>query len=142
LAGALLRRSALDAARDGAGDVLDRRYFAYQEDVDLGLRLRRAGRPVLYVPTAVARHERGWKPGGRRAVPRGLRRASLRNRLWTVLKNVGPLGILARLPLLLLYEIARASYLLLREPDVLPAYGEAWRGAAESLRRRKSPQTS
>lgn len=139
LAGALLRRAALDAARDGAGEILDRRYFAYQEDVDLGRRIRRAGFRVRYLPTAAALHERGWRRGARRSVPLVLRRASLRNRLWTIAKNASPAGLLVRLPCLLLYEALRATYLLLREPMVLPAYLDALRGLPETLRRRGSP---
>ena len=51
-AAALYRRKALQ-------DVgpLDERYFAYLEDVDLGLRLRLAGWRTRYVPDAVALHE-------------------------------------------------------------------------------------
>ncbi len=140
LAGALLRRTALYAAADGGGEVLDSRYFAYQEDVDLGARLRRAGWRIRYLPEAVATHERGWKEGERRAQPLFLRRCSVRNRLWNVLKNESWPAIFLRLPVLLLYEIARASYLLVREPDVLPAYRQAWRGVRETLRRRHSPR--
>lgn len=140
LAGALLRRSALEAAKDGAGEVLDSRYFAYQEDVDLGFRLRRAGWRIRYLPRAVATHERGWKEGTRRLQPTFLRRCSLRNRLWNVLKNASFSAIFLRLPVLLLYEIALASYLLVREADVLPAYVRAWRGAGETLRRRRAPR--
>lgn len=51
-AAAVYRREALQAV---AG--FDERYFAYLEDVDLGLRLLLAGWPTRYVPDAVARHE-------------------------------------------------------------------------------------
>jgi GT2 family glycosyltransferase len=135
-AGAVLSRVAVEAARDGAGDVLDVRFFAYQEDVDFGRRLARAGFRTRYAPKARATHERRWRPGTRRSIPVALRRASLRNRLWTILKNASLGALLVRLPALLLYEGALATYLLLREPDVLPAYRDAWRGAKETLRRR------
>lgn len=140
LAGALLRRSALEAAQDGAGEILDRRYFAYQEDVDLGRRLRRAGYRVRYVPEATAVHERGWRRGGRAAIAPFLRRASLRNRLWTIAKNGTAAGIFVRLPFLLLFEAAKATYLLLREPETLSAYLDAARGLSETLRRRSAPR--
>ncbi|HYC78277.1 MAG TPA: glycosyltransferase [Planctomycetota bacterium] len=136
LAAALLVRRAVDAARDGAGEVLDARYFAYQDDVDLGRRLRRAGFRVRYQPTADGAHERGWKEGRRREIPLALRRLSLRNRLWTIAKNASAGGLLLRLPALLLYEAARFAYLLVREPGVLPAYVDALRGLPATLRRR------
>jgi GT2 family glycosyltransferase len=136
LAAALLRPRALNLARDGAGEVLDARYFAYQEDVDLGRRLRRAGFTVRYEPSAVGVHERGWKEGARRSMPLALRRASLRNRLWTIAKNASPGALLVRLPALLLFETLRATYLLVREPQVLPAYLAAVGGLFATLRRR------
>ena len=48
------RRAALEAARDGAGEVLDERLLAYKEDVDLGWRIRRAGYRIVYEPAARA----------------------------------------------------------------------------------------
>ena len=69
MACALFRRDALEAARDGAGEILDHRYFAYKEDVDLGWRLRRAGYRIAYLPECRAVHERGWREGSRRSIP-------------------------------------------------------------------------
>lgn len=51
-AAALYRRSALEEV-----GPFDERFFAYLEDVDLGLRLLLAGWRTRYVPDAVARHE-------------------------------------------------------------------------------------
>lgn len=51
-AAALYRREALREV-----GPLDERFFAYLEDVDLGLRLLLAGWKTRYVPDAVARHE-------------------------------------------------------------------------------------
>ncbi len=50
----LLRMS---AARDVG--FFDERYFLYEEDADLCLRLRKAGRKVMFVPQAVVLHELG-----------------------------------------------------------------------------------
>ena len=41
----------------------DERFFAYLEDVDLGVRLRLAGWACLYEPAAVARHAGGGSSG-------------------------------------------------------------------------------
>jgi GT2 family glycosyltransferase len=49
----LLRLSALD------GDPFDRSLFSYAEDVDLSLRLRRAGHRIRYVPAATVWHHEG-----------------------------------------------------------------------------------
>jgi GT2 family glycosyltransferase len=136
LAAALLRREALDAARDGAGEILDRRYFAYQEDVDLGWRIRRAGFRIVYEPSAVGEHERRWREGGRREIPVPLRRASLRNRWFTILKNVTWPGLLWRLPFLAGFELLLFLRLLVTEPAVVPAFGEAIAGIPGTLARR------
>jgi GT2 family glycosyltransferase len=50
----LLRRSDLEAV-----GLLDERYFMYMEDVDLSVALRKCGRAVLFVPSAVVVHLRG-----------------------------------------------------------------------------------
>jgi GT2 family glycosyltransferase len=136
LAGALLRASALERARDGAGEILDRRYFAYQEDVDLGWRMRRAGFRIVYEPAAVGEHERRWREGGRRDVPVPLRRASLRNRWFTILKNVSWPGLLWRLPFLAAFEIVLFARLLVTEPAVVPAWAAAIVGIRGTLARR------
>ena len=45
------------AARDAG--FFDERYFLYEEDADLCLRLRQAGRKVMFIPQAVVVHELG-----------------------------------------------------------------------------------
>jgi GT2 family glycosyltransferase len=136
MACALFRRSALEAARDGAGEVLDSRFFAYKEDVDLCWRLRRAGFRVVYEPRAVAFHERGWKERSRSAIPHRLRVLSFRNRWLMIAKNEPALSFVLRLALYVPYEVLLALWLLLREPRVLAAYAEIAAEIGESLRRR------
>ena len=50
----LARKAALDAVGG-----LDERFFLYEEDVDLCLRVRRAGWRILYMPAAVVMHHLG-----------------------------------------------------------------------------------
>ncbi|MSR74620.1 MAG: glycosyltransferase family 2 protein [Planctomycetes bacterium] len=137
MAAALFRREALLAARDGAGQVLDARFFAYKEDVDLGWRLRRAGWRVRYVPEARATHERGWKEGARRQVAPQLRALSLGNRWLTIFKNESLLNALLRTVPWIVQELLLAGWLLLREPRTLLGYWHALRGLRGSLCRRK-----
>lgn len=68
----------------------DESFFCYCEDVDLGFRLRLAGRACIQAPNALVHHI-GSASSGRRsrfAVFHGTR-----NRIWTYLKNM-PLGLL------------------------------------------------
>jgi GT2 family glycosyltransferase len=136
LAAALFRRTAIEQCRDGGGEVLDSRYFAYQEDVDLGFRIRRAGFHVLYEPRAVGEHDRGWREGRRRDVPVALRRLSLRNRWFTILKNLSWPGLIWRLPFLCAFELLFFAKLLVTEPSVLPGYAMALAGARGTIARR------
>lgn len=140
-AAALLRVEDAKGAADGAGEVFDTRFMAYYEDVDFGLRLRRSGRRVLFVPEASGVHDRGFRPGGRAAMPARVRRWSLRNRWWTMLKNVGVFGLLMRLPFLVLQETAVFGYLLVKEKGTIPAYLDVVAGLGATLaRRRHRPQ--
>jgi len=87
----LYRREAL-ARVAPSGEVFDRSFFAYYEDVDLSLRLARAGFRFACDPTAKAWHE-GSRTG--RRVP--FRRAlwTSRNRWRTLFRNFDS-GLLAR----------------------------------------------
>jgi GT2 family glycosyltransferase len=64
--------------------LLDESYFAYGEDVDLGLRARWAGWPCFYVPTAVVYHKYSATTGAYSP-----QKAFLveRNRIWILFKN-------------------------------------------------------
>ena len=63
----------------------DPRYFFMGEDVDLSLRLTRAGRPILYVPSATVRHQVAAS-SGRQGLP-FIWYHMTRNRLLTVSKH-------------------------------------------------------
>ena len=64
--------------------LLDESFFAYGEDVDLGLRARWAGWPCFYVPTAVVYHKYSITTGAYSP-----QKAFLveRNRIWILFKN-------------------------------------------------------
>lgn len=78
----LCRRSALDAVSP-QGEVFDESFYMYKEDVDLSLRLRRAGGRLMLCADLVAYHCRGWL-GSRAQMPRWTIVQSMRNdwRVW------------------------------------------------------------
>ena len=83
-AAALYRRSALDRV-SVSGEVFVPTFFAWYEDVDLALRLFRAGGRARIVPAAIATHE-GTATGG--SMPFLRFRCLARNRRFTIARNL------------------------------------------------------
>ncbi len=104
---ALYRRAALDAVAN-AGRAFDDSFFAYYEDVDLALRLSRAGWRFALDPEAVAFH-RGSMTGGRTPWKKALWIA--RNRWRTLLKNFDHDFLRSRIGDLLRADLAHARAL-------------------------------
>ncbi len=108
----LYRRAALESVSPH-GEIFESAFFAYYEDVDLSLRLARAGWRFACDPGAVARHE-GSRTGRRTPVRRALWTA--RNRWRTLFRNFD-----SRL-------IARDLFSLLRA-DLAHVRNLGWKGA-------------
>ncbi len=108
----LYRRAALQSVAPH-GEVFDRSFFAYYEDVDLSLRLSRAGWRFACDPAAVCRHE-GSRTGRRTPARRALWTA--RNRWRTLFRNFD-----SRL-------LARSLFPLLRA-DLAHVRRLGWKGA-------------
>lgn len=123
-AAGIYRREAL-AATGG----LDEDYFAYGEDFELGLRLRRAGEQCALLSDAIAWHHGSTSLG--EASPRRLTLIE-RNRIWTTLKHF-PLGHLARVPVASI-ERYRAHWRLAGERRGVAGTFLESHGAAEMAR--------
>lgn len=63
LCGALLfcRKGALDQVKLSNGDLFDRAFYMYKEDIDLSCRMRKAGWVLHFCPDFIAYHCRGWQ---------------------------------------------------------------------------------
>ncbi len=100
-AAALYRREALeDAAELFSDGPFDEDFFCYGDDLELGLRLRRAGWPAYYVPGAVVLHKHShsledYSPLKAYYIER--------NRLWVAIKHF-PLRDLAISPFFTLWR--------------------------------------
>lgn len=120
---AMYRRAMLDDI-----GLFDEDYFAYLEDVDLGLRAQSAGYKCWYVPTAVIYHL-GCGTTGSGYHPLVVRLSSQNN--WnTIIKNIpGPL-LFKFLPQIAYWQLYYFAVVIVRGGQVLP-----WlEGTARALR--------
>jgi len=89
IVGALMfcRSQAIESVRARNGDVFNARFFMYKEDIDLSLRLRKRGWRLVYRPSLICDHCRGWR--GRRNMSIQSRYMSARNELRICFSNQG-----------------------------------------------------
>ena len=74
----------------------DERYFCYCEDVDLAFRLRLEGHRCIFLPDAAALH---YGSGTTSVASDFVVYHGTRNRLWTFVKNMPPLGLALGMPI-------------------------------------------
>lgn len=140
-AGMVYRREALERVRV-LGEVFPSEFFAFWEDLDLGWRVSAAGYQVLYEPRAVAVHRRGAtarKGKGRLLFrrPPALAAGYLLNRWATLVRNLHWRDAWWRLPLLVAWEVAMVTAVVVRKPAVLPYLGAFPRRLALAFRQRR-----
>jgi GT2 family glycosyltransferase len=134
-AAALYRRSAL---REIGG--FDEDYFCYVEDVDLGFRLKLAGRRCLYVPQSVAHHVGSGTTGGQHsdfALYHGHR-----NLVWTFVKDMPGVLFWLLLPMHVMLNLATVVWFALRGQGgvIVRAKCDAILGLPNMWRKRKQIQ--
>lgn len=114
----------------------DEDYFSYFEDVDLGFRLRLAGKKCLYVPEAVVHHVGSASTGKRSdfSVYYGYR-----NMIWTFFKDMPSPLIWFFLPVHLATLLLFVGYLSMRGQGkvILRAIRDAVRGLPGVIKKRK-----
>ncbi len=113
----------------------DERFFAYKEDVDLALRLRQKGWESWVTHQSHATHGRAIADASKGIVPlqfrgrdkRSSQRSylSYRNHLYLLKKHWR--SISASSFTIVLYELGKAFYALVREPWLMKAWREVWR---------------
>jgi GT2 family glycosyltransferase len=139
-AGMVYRRAALDDASVG-GECFPSDFFAFWEDLDLGWRVSNAGWRVVYEPLATAVHRRAAtaRTGTGRLIfrrPPELGAAIIANRWATLLRNLHMVDFCLRLPVLLPGELGMLSWLVLRNPRLIPALGSALPRVRRAARQR------
>ena len=105
LCGALLF-CRMTALRILSGPVFDPDFFLYKEDIELSLRMRKAGWQLLYHPKLLAYHGRGWNKK-RGKIPVELRRMAAANEILLYKKHPSPYMVWAWLK----YFLVRFAHL-------------------------------
>jgi len=144
-----LRRSMLDDLRETSGCYYDESYETGWEDCDLWFRMHLLGWRCLFLPSAVGWHVGSGSVGGKatffsKALDYQLR--ILRNRHFTIIKDIPWKTLLWLLPYLAATELAIIPYFLFKSPKSLLALVAAWwqvlRNLPDLLRKRAQVQAS
>jgi GT2 family glycosyltransferase len=144
-----LRRSMLDDLKGTSGCCYDESYETGWEDCDLWFRMHLLGWKCLFLPSAVGWHVGSGSVGGKatffsKALDYQLR--VLRNRHYTIIKDLPWRTLLWLLPYLAATELAIIPYFLLKSPKSLLALAGAWwqvvRDLPVLLRKRAQVQES
>lgn len=125
-----LRRRMLDDLRETSHCCYDESYETGWEDCDMWFRMHLRGWRCLFLPTAFGWHVGSGSVGGNatffsKALDFQLR--VLRNRHFTIIKNIPRKTLLWLFPYLAVTEVAIIPYFLLKSPKSLMAFAGAWR---------------
>lgn len=118
----------------------DEDFFAYEEDVDLSLRLHNLGYQTLYVPKALSYHL-----GGATSSRMGnfRHRMDAKNWIYIILKNYSTSNLLIYSPFILIERLRNLSGLIKNTPlkdiprDVFRTYGEVIKNLPKTIKKRK-----
>lgn len=121
-AAAIYKRKMIDDV-SYKNEFFDESFFAYKEDVDVSWRAQLLGWQAVFVPNALASHERGWKEEKKRfEIPVYIRQKSYINRYFYIFKNDTIPNFIIHLPYILFFEIASFIYTMLRERELLKTW--------------------
>jgi GT2 family glycosyltransferase len=131
-----LRRKMLDDLKKTSGCYYDELYVTGWEDCDLWFRMHLRGWKCLFLPTAVGWHVGSGSVGGKDTFfskPLDYQLRILRNRYFTIIKDLPGETLFWLLPYLTATELALIPYFLVRSPKSLLALVAAWSQVAQSL---------
>ena len=123
------RKQTLDDIKNSSGDYFDEAFGTGWEDVDLFFRMHLRGWRCLFLPKAIGWHVGSGSVGGNSTLiskKLDYQTRVLRNRYFTMIKNL-PIDIIVWLsPYLLITEFCLIPYFLLRSPKTVIALIAAW----------------
>ncbi len=135
-AAALWRAEALaDCAIEGR--MFDENMPGWGCDADLAWRAQLLGWHTVYAPAAVVHHIRTYSPTTRASAAPEDRATQFRNRLLMIAKNDSAAELWRDAGPLIAYEVLALGYALLREHELLGAYGDFLARLPEARRQRQ-----
>jgi len=134
----MLRMKMLQDVHDTSGYYFDENFVTGWEDTDLWFRMQLRGWTCVFLPTAYGWHVGSGSAGGNdtfftKSV--AYRTRIVRNRLFTIAKNLPPAVLLRLLPFLLVTELAILPYFALRSPSSIRAFFAGWSQFLRQVRR-------
>jgi GT2 family glycosyltransferase len=119
----------------------DTDFFLQKEDIDLCWRAQLRGWSSLYVPYAIARHVRTFRPGQRKRVSAQLRFYGIRNRYLLVMKNDVLGHFLHDFAAIALYDMLILAYVALKEQESWSAFLSAMSMFRKMMKKRQVIQS-
>ncbi len=120
-----------------AQEYFDEDFFMHKEDVDVCWRAKWRGWRSLFVPMAIARHIRTFRPGRRDRVPQELRTMAIRNRYLMMIKNESFSLFVRDIFPILIYELGIFLYIVMKERASIIAYVQAYERVSVMLKKRE-----
>lgn len=123
------RTATLNDIEQATGYVFDEAFGSGWEDADLFFRLHLRGWKCLFLPSAVGWHAGSGSVGGKQTLlskPMDYQTRILRNRYFTIVKNLPVLMLLWLSPYLAVTEIAIPPYFLFKSPRTVISLIDAW----------------
>lgn len=123
--------------------LFDEDFFAYEEDVDLALRLHNFGFKTLYIPNIFSYHLGG---GTSRKMGNFRNRMDAKNWIYIIIKNFSPKEIFLNLPKIIEERLRNLSGIIKNTPKKLilkslsSTYGEVFKNFLKMLKKRRQIQ--
>lgn len=132
----LYRRAMLEDTRVN-GEYFDTSFFAHKEDYDLAWRAQLQGWKAWYEPTAVAYHDRSFRPGRREVMSEQIKMHAVKNRYLVMLKNELLRNFMRDARMIVAYDVKIAAFVAIFERGSLPGFVHFLRLVPQTLRKRR-----
>ena len=118
-------------------EYFDSSFFAHKEDLDISWRAQLSGWQVWYEPTAVAYHDRSFRPSGRRMMSQEIKMHAVKNRYLVIVKNDLIDNALRHVVSIMLYDLKIIGYICLFERSSLEGLSHFINLLPDALRKRR-----